>query len=153
MVDSSLILRKFAELEEYLEQIREYSGITVSAYAGVWKAQRIVERTLQMMIETCLDIASHVISDKKYRIPENYADTFKVLYENRILETELFETMVNMARFRNIVVHHYDRIDPAIVVTVLNKHLDIFETYQNAIITVLKNSPDNSKAEEFGLGS
>ncbi|RLC01703.1 MAG: DUF86 domain-containing protein, partial [Deltaproteobacteria bacterium] len=106
MVDNALILRKFAELEEYLEQIREYSGLTVSDYSGDWKAQRIVERTLQMMIETCLDIASHVISDKKYRIPENYADTFKVLYENHILKTELFETMVNMARFRNIVVHH-----------------------------------------------
>jgi len=51
MVDKSLILRKLAELEEYLEQIKEYSDITVDEYSDDWKIQRIVERTLQMMIE------------------------------------------------------------------------------------------------------
>ena len=33
MVDKSLILRKLAELEEYLEQIKEYSDITVDEYS------------------------------------------------------------------------------------------------------------------------
>ena len=37
MVDKSLILRKLAELEEYLEQIKEYSNITVDEYSGDWK--------------------------------------------------------------------------------------------------------------------
>lgn len=138
MVDKSLILRKIAELEEYLEQIGEYSGITVPDYSGDWKIQRIVDRTLQMLIETCLDIAGHIISDREYRSPENYADTFKVLHENDILEDRLFETMANAAKFRNIIVHHYNKIDPEVVVTVLNSHLEAFESYKNAIINILK---------------
>jgi hypothetical protein len=50
MVDEQLILRKLSDLQEYLDQIREFGGITVRAYGTDRKAQRIIERTLQMMI-------------------------------------------------------------------------------------------------------
>ena len=54
MVDEALILRKLAEMDEYYVQIKEYKNIEVADYEGDWKIQRIVERTLQMMIETCV---------------------------------------------------------------------------------------------------
>jgi len=56
MVDETLILRKLSELDQYFKQIKEYEGITVAEYSDDWKIQRIIERTLQMMIETCVDI-------------------------------------------------------------------------------------------------
>jgi len=79
-----LILKKLSKLEEYYKQIEEFKGITLNEYSNDWKIQRIVERTLQIMIETCVDIANHIIADNKLRIPESYADTFKVLHENTI---------------------------------------------------------------------
>ena len=138
MVDKALVLRKLSELEEYLNQIREYSNITASDYSKDWKTQRIVERTLQMLIETCVDIAGHIISDQGYRIPKSYADAFRVLHEENILDTKLFDAMEKIAKFRNIVVHHYDKVDPEIVVTILRKHLDDFLSYKDAIINVVK---------------
>lgn len=138
MVDKALILRKLAELEEYLEQIKEYSNITVDKYSDDWKLQRIIERTLQMMIENCVDIASHIISDRKYRIPKSYADTFSILHKEGILEKEIFDTMEKMAKFRNIVVHHYDKVDAVIVVNILKRYLGDFRRYRNAIVDVLK---------------
>jgi uncharacterized protein YutE (UPF0331/DUF86 family) len=138
VVDKTLILRKLAELEEYLEQVKEYAKMTVDEYSKDWKAQRIVERTLQMMVEICADIAGHIISDKGYRVPTTYADTFRVLYENGILNKEIFETMAKMAKFRNIIVHHYDKVDTEIVIEILRKDLHDFRAYKNAIITILK---------------
>ena len=138
MVDKTLILRKLAELEEYLGQIKEYASITVNRYSKDWKAQRVVERTLQMMIEICADIAGHIISDKGYRVPATYADTFRVLYENGILNKDLFETMKKMAKFRNIIVHHYDKVDTEIVIGILKKDLKDFSAYKDAIINTLK---------------
>jgi uncharacterized protein YutE (UPF0331/DUF86 family) len=138
MVDKALLLRKLAELEKNLEQIREYSNITIEKYSSDWKVQRIIERTLQIMIETCVDISGHIISDKGYRIPKSYADTFRILYEENILEKELFEIMEKMAKFRNIVVHNYDEVDASIVVNILKGHLGDFLTYKNAIINILK---------------
>ena len=138
MVDKMLILRKLAELQKYIEQISEYSNIRVNEYSGDWKTQRIVERTLQMMIEICADIASHIISDSGFRVPESYADTFKVLYENRVIEKRLFTRMEKMARFRNIIVHHYDKIDESIIVGILKKDLNDFIKYKDAVISLLK---------------
>jgi len=138
MVDRTLILRKLADLEKHIGQISEYSNLRVNEYARDWKIQRIVERTLQMLIENCVDIASHIISDSGFRVPESYADTFKVLYENKIIEKRLFTRMEKMARFRNIIVHHYDKIDEEIIVGILRKDLDDFIKYKNAIINLFK---------------
>jgi len=137
LVDKLLLGRKLAQIETYLRQIREYSKVSVTAYKGDWKIQRIVERTLQILIELCIDIANHLISDKGMRLPTGYADTFKVLEENRIISKNLFKTMENMAKFRNVVVHQYEKIEPSIVVSILHKNLDDFEKYKRAIIKYL----------------
>jgi hypothetical protein len=57
MVDKALLLRKLAELEEYLGQIREYSNIIVKEYSEDWKTQRIVERTLTPNVAKVEDAA------------------------------------------------------------------------------------------------
>ena len=142
MVDKPLILRKLAELDQYLGQVKEYARISVEEYLSSWKTQRIIERTLQMMIETCVDIAGHFISDKAFRTPTSYSDTFKVLHENGVLTTSLFAKMEKMAKFRNIVVHHYDTIDAEIVVGILRRELDDFSDFEKAIIRLLEHEPE-----------
>jgi uncharacterized protein YutE (UPF0331/DUF86 family) len=143
MVDETLILRKLSELDEYYKQIKEYENITAAEYSGDWKIQRIVERTLQMMIETCVDIAGHIIADAGYRIPSSYSDSFKVLQEEKIISAKLFSALEKMAKFRNIVVHHYDKVDTQIVVGILKKDLKDFKGYKDAIISILKS--ENNK--------
>jgi uncharacterized protein YutE (UPF0331/DUF86 family) len=138
MVDVTLTLRKLSELDEYYRQIKEYDNITVAQYSDDWKIQRIIERTLQMMIETCVDIASHIISDIGCRVPKSYSDTFKVLHEEKIVGSRLFNGLEKMAKFRNIVVHHYDKVDAEIVVGILKKDLKDFMKYKEAIISFLK---------------
>jgi uncharacterized protein YutE (UPF0331/DUF86 family) len=138
MVDKTLVLRKLADLESYQEQIKEYENITVAQYRNDWKTQRIVERTLQIMIETCADIATHIISDQKFRVPDTYADIFRVLSYVVVLKEEFVERLIKMVRFRNIVVHDYERIDPEIVVGILHKHLSDFSHFNNTIVNFIK---------------
>jgi uncharacterized protein YutE (UPF0331/DUF86 family) len=135
MVDETLILRKLAELDQYFDQISEYGTITVEQYQSDWKLQRIVERTLQMMIETCVDIAGHIIADNKFRIPDSYADAFRVLSENKVIPQDLSRTMEQISKFRNIIVHHYDRVDAEIVISILRKKLNDFRMYRESVIT------------------
>ncbi len=138
MVDKTLILRKLSTLDEYLKQINEYANISSKNYAADWKIQRIVERTLQMMIETCLDVSGHIISDEKLRVPETYADMFRILIENDILKGSQLEAFEKMARFRNIIVHDYEKIDAGIVLGILQKNLDDFEGFKASVIDYLK---------------
>ena len=144
MVDETLILRKLSELDDYYKQITEYEKITVAQYSGDWKIQRIIERTLQMMIETCVDIAGHIIADKGFRIPKSYADTFKVLHDEKIIGSKLSAVMEKMAKFRNIVVHHFDKVDAEIVTAILKNDLVDFISYKKAIIQLIeKEKPDS----------
>ena len=45
--------------------------------------------------------------------------------------------MLKMARFRNIVVHQYDKVDEAIVIGILRNNLDDFTAYRDTILRVL----------------
>jgi len=138
VVDEQLILRKLSELDQYFRQIQEFRQITAAQYSTDWKIQRIIERTLQMMIETCVDIAGHIIADKGYRVARTYADTFRVLHEEKVIDRKLLNALEKMARFRNLLVHQYDNLDAQIVVGILKKDLEDFTGYRQAIIKFLK---------------
>ena len=134
LVDKILIGRKLARMDTYLSQIREFSKISATEYEKNWKTQRIVERTLQILVEECVDMANHIIADEGLRLPVGYADAFQVLMENRIIDKKLYGTMEKMAKFRNVVIHQYEKIDPGIVVGILHKNLADFERYKKAIL-------------------
>jgi len=134
MVDRGLVLRKISELAEYQQQLQEFKGITVRQYRDDWKKQRIVERTLQMMIETCLDMANHLIADQGYRVPVSYADIFKVLGENKVLGKKLADRLEKMAKFRNVLVHQYEKIEAEIIVGLLKKNLKDFDHFRIAVV-------------------
>ena len=142
MVDKLLIGRKLAQIDTYLKQIGDFSRISLNQYKMNWKTQRIVERTLHILIEACVDIANHIISDQEMRLPTGYADTFKVLMENKVIGKNLCETLEKMARFRNVVVHQYETIDHTIVVSILHRNLRDFQKYKKAIIKYLSSQED-----------
>jgi uncharacterized protein YutE (UPF0331/DUF86 family) len=146
MVDEALILRKLAELDQYYSQLKEYQNTSAEQYSADWKIQRIIERTLQMMIETCVDIAGHIISDKGFRIPKSYADTFKVLFEEKILDNKLSAVMEKIAKFRNIVVHHYDKVDAEIVAAILKNDLKDFASAKKSIIQFIEKDKTGSRS-------
>ena len=138
MVDPSLILRKIADLDVYLGQLKEYAGISVDAYASDWKTQRIVERTLQMAIESCADIGEHLIADLGLRPPQGYADIFTVMGEAGLLEPDAVAVLEKMARFRNVVVHGYDKVDAGVVVKILRDNLGDFNLLKTAALKCIK---------------
>ncbi|MGR3294426.1 MAG: type VII toxin-antitoxin system HepT family RNase toxin, partial [Candidatus Scalindua sp.] len=125
------------ELDEYTKQIGEFKSISIEEYTRDWKIQRIIERTLQMMIESCADVANHIISSKEFPVPRSYVEIFKILFEKDIIDASLFDRMKNMVKFRNIIVHDYDKIDVSVVVDLLQNHLDDFTAFKSAILPIL----------------
>ena len=141
MVDHDLIVRKLATLDEYVGQLSEYRTLTPEQYRDDWKTQRIVDRTLQMALEACADIAHHFISDRRLRLPATYADTFQVLAEAHLLESGLRDALVRMMKFRNILVHGYARLDAVAVTSIVRDHLGDFERFRGAVNDWLRMEP------------
>ncbi len=134
MVDTVLVGRKLADMDTYLEQLREYAKLSLSQYRKDWKTQRVIERTLQILIESCIDIANHLISDGTMRMPGSYAETFRILRENKIITKSLCTRMEKIVKFRNILVHQYENIDPSIVISILRTNLSDFEKFKKEVV-------------------
>ena len=137
MVDRELLLRKIAALEGYLTELDEFRHITVEAYRADLKTQRIVERTLHLAIETCLDLAEHVIADRRLRVPASHAEAFEILREAGLIVDPLAASLMQMAEFRNILVHDYARIDAERVVRILAVDLGDLGGFKQAVVNLV----------------
>ena len=104
-----------------------------------------MDRTLHIMIEMCIDIAGHLISDRKLRVPESYADGFRILNENGIVPDDLIEPLMKIAKFRNIIVHQYEKVDPEIVISILQGNIDDFQKFSDEIVIYMKSLDANEK--------
>lgn len=133
MVNRAIIQRLLSNLEGYMNDLRTATDITHEKYLTDVRMQRFVERTLQIAIECCFDVVHHIISDEGFREPNSYADAFAVLAEQSILPVESLKDYQLMARFRNKIVHYYDKIDPEQVYFIFRKKLDTFDQFRNQI--------------------
>jgi uncharacterized protein YutE (UPF0331/DUF86 family) len=90
-----------------------------------------------MAIEACLDVANHLVADRHLRVASSYAEIYDVLGEAGLIEDRLRKTMIRMDRFRNILVHDYERIDPAVVIRILREDLDDFRRFREAVLGLI----------------
>lgn len=117
---------------KYLKE--ERAGLrTFDQYSSDIRLRKAVERTLHVAIEACLDIARRIIALEGFRYPADNRDTFRVLTEEKILPQALLDALLEMAGFRNLIVHDYAKIDDARVYGILMKRLGDFDAFAEAM--------------------
>ena len=136
MVDQDLILKKLAFIETCIQDLQSKSNphLIVSDV----REERFVVHTLQLAIQSALDIASHIVSDNRYGEPNTNRELFDLLERNQWLPEELTEKMRNMAGFRNIVVHGYENLDLTIVQDIVENRLGDLQAFSSCIRRNLK---------------
>ncbi len=110
-MDRELIARKSGQAERALRRVRGRLCPTVEAFRKDFDAQDIVYRNFQISVQNCVDIGSHVISQKGWDVPRSMAEVFDRLAERRFIGARLGAALRNMVVLRNIIVHDYARID------------------------------------------
>lgn len=138
MVDRDLALRKIANIDQYLQQLNEYRTVDPEFYRNDWKTQRIVERTLHLAIEACMDLADHMVADRRLPVPDTGAATFEVLANAGVVSAELGRNLARMVGFRNILVHDYARIDPSTVLGVLRTDIDDVGRFRDIVLREIR---------------
>ncbi|MBF0449305.1 MAG: DUF86 domain-containing protein [Candidatus Magnetomorum sp.] len=120
-------------MESYVIDLKNAHDITYDQFVTDIRSQRFIERTLHIAIESCLDIVHHIISEMKFRQPSSYADAFAVLAENGIIPLESLQEYQPMAKFRNKIVHNYDKIDPEVIYGIFKKRLGTFDRLKKEV--------------------
>lgn len=121
MTDPDLVAKKLAHIETCVEQLRTLSE--PSKIASDIREQRFVEHTLQIAIQSVLDVSSHIASDERLGEPRTNRELVELLERAGWLSADLAQRLRNMVGFRNILVHGYDTVDLAIVRDVVERRL------------------------------
>jgi len=135
-----IIASRLKLLAEYVDELQDYRERATSfrVYRNNKMLRRAVERALQVAAEVCLDIGRRLIALEGFRYPESNRDVFQVLGEEGVVPQELLFALLDMARFRNLIVHDYAKIDDAKVYGILKKRLSDLDEYARAIVAYLE---------------
>jgi uncharacterized protein YutE (UPF0331/DUF86 family) len=142
MVNPKLMTSILKELRGYLKKLEILANIPQQEFLQDFMKVESAKHLLQVSIESCLDLAQHIVADQGYRTPENYYDTFVVLHENGILPEEFMPTLRDMVSFRNRMVHLYWKIDDAKVYDIVQNNLEDFDTYIQYILQFTQSHQD-----------
>jgi uncharacterized protein YutE (UPF0331/DUF86 family) len=140
LVVDDVIANRLKLLAEYVDELQYYRerATSLEAYLDSKMLRRAVERSLQVSVEVCLDVGRRIIALEGFRYPEDNKDVFQILAEEGIVSQALLPALLNMARFRNLVVHNYAEIDDAQVYAILKRNLADFDAYARAIVRYLE---------------
>jgi uncharacterized protein YutE (UPF0331/DUF86 family) len=82
---------------------------------------------LIVAIEAAISICNHINAKSGGRTPETYADCFLLLAQNKIITPDLGDKLAQMAKFRNLLVHVYSKVDDERVYRIITENFPDLE--------------------------
>lgn len=137
MVNKEKIEKLFSDLNDYLKSLSKLRNLPETDYFNDYRNVFAGRYLLQISIETCINIANHIISANKLGLPKEYADTFRILAQHKIITEELKDRLILMTRFRNRLVHLYWDIDDKFVKKIIEKDTEDFKLFKKSISVFL----------------
>lgn len=104
----------------------EFAAVGHDVLALTGNLTRLDAATLnvQRACETAIDLAQHVVHRRRLGAPGSARELFDALHAAGLIDAPLAAAMKRMVGFRNIAVHEYRRLDPAILAAVIARDLD-----------------------------
>jgi len=142
MVISSLNIPRVLDLirliESYLSELRPFSSMTKEAFLSDKKNPPFVESYLRRSLEAVFDIGRHILA-KTYgsRVIE-YKAIAKELGEKGVITGELTDILLEMAGYRNRMVHFYKEVTPEEMYEIVTKHLLDFDRVIHEIVSFIR---------------
>lgn len=88
---------------------------------------------LLVAIEAVISVCNHISVRVAREVPESYSDCFVILGKYRIISEELAEKLAEMAKFRNMLVRIYWKIDDRKVYEIIGKDLLDLDKFINEV--------------------
>ncbi|HWB71135.1 MAG TPA: DUF86 domain-containing protein [Egibacteraceae bacterium] len=129
MVDPGRLRELLDRLSQELRHLSRLAGYPAEELLADADRLAAVKYRFVVAAEICIDVGQHIIASEGLRAPASFADVFTVLGEAAFLPAELTTALEDMARFRNLLVHGYARVDDRRVVEILHTRLDDFARF------------------------
>ncbi|MDO8529423.1 MAG: DUF86 domain-containing protein [bacterium] len=129
MPNKELIQKKINKIEDYIKELEPILKLESNEILGNYTKLRTLERDFQLIVDTIIDINTHLISTENLRAPEDATETFFILGEAEILPMDFVKKFSPIAGLRNIVVHDYEKIDVEKLINDIRSDIGQFREY------------------------
>lgn len=134
---SDVNLDRLRELAGYLRdavrQLRDLGQLPRETFVADPRVVNSAKYLLIVAAEAALDICNHLAARRGARSPEDYADCMAIMAEIGVVDHDLKLRLMRMARFRNLLVRLYARVNDAEVHRVIREDLGDLERYLHSV--------------------
>jgi len=113
--------------------LQELRRLTPEEFADEHVLVAAAERDLQVAIQAALDIGSMILASERVSPPKRYSDIFPALADVGVLSPAFAEKLTGMARFRNVLVHLYLRVDAMQLYRYMHRDLEDFDEFARCV--------------------
>ncbi|MBC7104999.1 MAG: DUF86 domain-containing protein [Firmicutes bacterium] len=130
-VDLKKLRQKAAEIRQALHDLTPFASQTAEEFLADARGVAASKYHLIVAAEAAIDVCNHLAARLARRAPNSYADCFRILVEAETITPSLGERLVELAKFRNLLIHRYADIDDGrvhgvirLVAADLNRYLE-----------------------------
>ncbi len=140
MLDRDVVLAKLSTIDRCFARIQE---VRERAELRPIDVTDLTALNLQRAVQAAIDLASHIVSAESLGLPSAAGDSFVILAERGVLDSEMAERLRRMVGFRNIAIHEYSRLDPNIVEGIVKDRLGDLRQLMRVARERLDSTPDS----------
>ncbi len=134
MVDKDVLLAKISAAKKHLTRLQTLPVGSFRFFSEDLNTQDIVLFNLQLAVQNCIDIASHIVSTQGLPVPGSTSEMFYCLEENGYIDRQLSEKMVKSVGLRNLIVREYGKLDLSRIYGILQDDIKDLDAYVKAVI-------------------
>ena len=64
------------------------------------------------LVNSAIDLGNEIISAKKLEMPQSYREIFEILANNKLIDENMKNDLIELVRIRNMIAHRYFTITP-----------------------------------------
>lgn len=132
-LNADLLRSRCAEIEESVRRLEQFQSMPLEEFLASPDAKDIACYRLLVGIEASLALCYHVSAKLLREVPEDYAQCFSVLGRAGLISDDLATRLQPMARFRNLLVHLYWKLDYEKVHEFIRTNLGDLRDFQAAM--------------------
>jgi uncharacterized protein YutE (UPF0331/DUF86 family) len=137
-LNADVVRARSADVEDACVRLSRFAALPVAEFVADRDAVDAASYRLLVAMEAALALCYHVSAKLLRQVPEQYAACFDALRDAGIVTPDLALRLQEMARFRNLLVHMYARVDAARLHEILREHLEDLRLFTQAVARLLE---------------
>jgi len=125
-INKNSVNQKLKKLEDSVKMLEEYKKVSKKDLTEDFTINGATIHYLVLGIEIVIDIGNHILVEAFQEHADSYEGIILKLGKTKVIPEDFAENNSNMAKFRNLLIHEYIKVDMGMVYDNLQKAPDIF---------------------------